>query len=115
MMKVKRELTELTKEQRAQLERLRNMPDEEIDMSDAPEILDWSNAKRGMFYRPVKQQLTLRVDADVVAWFKEHAGENGRGYQTAMNRALREHVVRTERERRLRRQDGCLNWDLRIG
>ena len=49
-----------------------------------------------MFYRPVKQQITLRVDADVVAWFKEHAGENGRGYQTEINKALREHVVRVE-------------------
>ena len=49
-----------------------------------------------MFYRPVKQQITLRVDADVVAWFKEHAGENGRGYQTEINKALREHVVRAE-------------------
>ena len=48
------EPTELTEQQKADLERLRNLPDEEIDTSDAPEILDWSNAKRGMFYRPVK-------------------------------------------------------------
>ncbi len=90
---------ELTEQQKADLERLRNMPDDEIDTSDIPETLDWSNARRGMFYRPVKQQITLRLDADVVAWFKEHAGENGRGYQTDMNRALREHVVRSEREK----------------
>ncbi|MFI5113591.1 MAG: BrnA antitoxin family protein [Terriglobales bacterium] len=38
------------------------------------------------FYRPVKQPVTLRLDADVVAWFKKH----GRGYQTRINRALRE-------------------------
>ena len=48
------EPTELTEQQKADLERLRNLQDEEIDTSDAPEILDWSNAKRGMFYRPVK-------------------------------------------------------------
>ena len=96
-MKVERRQIELTEQQKADLERLRNMPDEEIDTSDAPEILDWSNAKRGMFYRPVKRQITLRLDADVLAWFREHAGENGRGYQTDMNRALREHVVRAER------------------
>ena len=95
---MKRGRVELSEEQKADLERLRNMPDDEIDTSDAPEILDWTNAKRGMFYRPVKQQITLRVDADVVAWFKEHAGENGRGYQTDINSALREHVVRRERE-----------------
>ena len=97
-IRMKRVRVELTEQQKADLERLRNMPDEEIDTSDAPEILDWSNAKRGMFYRPVKQQITLRLDADVVSWFKEHAGEDGRGYQTEMNRALREHVVRTERD-----------------
>ena len=89
---------ELTERQKADLERLRNMSDDEIDTSDIPVVLDWKNARRGVFYRPVKQQITLRLDADVVAWFKEHAGENGRGYQTDMNRALREHVVRTERE-----------------
>ena len=92
------ERTELTEQQKADLERLRNMPDEEIDTSDAPEILDWSNAKRGMFYRPFKQQITLRLDADVVSWFKERAGDDGRGYQAEINRALREHVVRTERD-----------------
>lgn len=94
---MKRAKIELTEQQKEDLERLRNMPDEEIDTSDIPETLDWSGAVRGMFYRPIKQQITLRVDADVVAWFREHAGENGRGYQTAMNRALREHVVRVER------------------
>ena len=98
-VRMKRGRVELSQQQKEDLDRLRNMPEDEIDTSDAPEILDWSNAKRGMFYRPVKQQITLRVDADVVAWFKENAGENGRGYQTAINSALREHVVRTEREK----------------
>ena len=41
---------ELTNQQISDLERLRNMPDEKIDTSDTPEILDWSNAERGMFY-----------------------------------------------------------------
>ena len=95
-MKVRR--TELTEQQRADLERLRNMPDEEIDTSDAPEISDWSNAKRGMFYRPIKRQITLRLDADVLEWFREQVPD-GRGYQTEINRALREHVVRREREK----------------
>ncbi len=97
-VRMKRGRVELTRRQREDLARLRAMSDEEVDTSDAPEILDWSNAKRGEFYRPIKRQITLRLDADVVKWFKENAGENGRGYQTAMNRALREHVVRTERD-----------------
>ena len=95
---MKKQRTELTELQKADLERLRNMPDEEIDTSDIPETLDWSNARRGMFHRPVKQQVTLELDADVVSWFEEHAGDDGRGYQTEINRVLREHVLRRERE-----------------
>jgi uncharacterized protein (DUF4415 family) len=36
-------------------------------------------------YKPLKKPVTLRVDADVLAWFKKA----GRGYQTRINRALR--------------------------
>jgi uncharacterized protein (DUF4415 family) len=81
----------LTREQRAELKSLAVLPDEDIDTSDAPELLNWSDAKRGLFYRPVKQQLTLRLDSDVVAWFKKHA-KTGEGYQTRINRTLREYV-----------------------
>ena len=88
---------ELTEKQRAMLKALEEMPDDRIDTSDIPEVLDWSNARRGVFYRPVKQQITLRLDADVIAWFKARA-EGGRGYQTDINRALRRHVERCERE-----------------
>lgn len=78
---------------KSELEALAAMADEQIDVGDVPEVLDWSGAQRGLFYRPVKQQLTLRLDADVVAWFKRHA-PGGRGYQTYINRALREYVLR---------------------
>src|SRR5262244_3734128 len=81
----------LTAKQLAELESLAALSDEAIDTSDAPEVLDWSGAKRGLFYRPVKQQLTLRLDADVIAWFKAHAASD-EGYQTRINRALREYV-----------------------
>ncbi|MYK59389.1 MAG: BrnA antitoxin family protein, partial [Rhodospirillaceae bacterium] len=74
---------------------LEALPDDRIDTSDIPEQTDWSGAVRGLFYRPVKQQITLRLDADVVAWFKRQA-PGGRGYQTAINRALRRHVERSE-------------------
>jgi len=43
----------LTAKQKKQLERLVALPDEAIDTSDIPEIPDWSNAQRGLFYRPV--------------------------------------------------------------
>ena len=81
----------LKPEQLAELKSLAVQSDGATDTTDAPELLDWSGAKRGLFYRPVKQQLTLRLDADVVAWFKRHTDSN-EGYQTRINRALREYV-----------------------
>lgn len=80
----------VTASQRAELKSLAAKPDNMIDVSDAPEVRNWSDAKRGVFFRPVKQQLTLRLDADVLDWFKQQ----GEGYQSRINAALREHVGR---------------------
>ncbi len=81
----------LTTNQEEELKMLAALPDERIDTSDIREIQDWSDAKRGLLYRPVKQQITLRLDVDVVTWFKRRAQGGGK-YQTEINRALREHV-----------------------
>jgi uncharacterized protein (DUF4415 family) len=97
----------LTREQRAELKSLTTLRDDEIDTSDAPELLDWSGARRGLFYRPVKQQLILRLDADVVAWFKSQTASD-EGYQTRINRALREYVQSHARRRRHSRRT-CSN------
>lgn len=85
-------LPEPTPERLAELKRLEAMPDDQIDTSDAPELTDkqWAEAVRGRFYRPVKQQVTARLDADVLAWLK--AG--GRGYQTRMNAILRRAMLK---------------------
>ena len=91
---MKKDTTELPSHVQAQMRALQALPDDRIDTTDTPEILDWSDARRGVFYRPVKQQITLRLDADIIAWFKEQA-RGGRGYQTDINGALREHVQRT--------------------
>lgn len=80
----------LTPEIKAQLEALERMPDDAIELSDMPEVTDFTGWTRGRFYRPVKQQLTLRLDADVVHWFKSHA--QGGGYQIRINQALRDYV-----------------------
>ena len=82
----------LTPAQQAELEALEALPDDKIDTRDIPEVRDWSGARRGLFFRPIKQQLTLRIDADVIAWFKRHT-PHGEGYQTRINRALREYVA----------------------
>ncbi|HEY4035541.1 MAG TPA: BrnA antitoxin family protein [Ktedonobacteraceae bacterium] len=88
----KETFNQLSPEQQAEIEALAGLPDEQIDTQDIPEVTDWSGAKRGMFYRPIKQQITLRLDADVIAWFKSRV-PLGEGYQTDINRALREYVV----------------------
>jgi uncharacterized protein (DUF4415 family) len=84
-------LPPLTKVQRTKLRALASRPETEIDLSDAPEMTNeqWKTAARGQFYRPVKQQITARVDADVLAWLKSH----GKGYQTKINAILRREML----------------------
>lgn len=79
-----------------ELKRLAVLPDDEIDVSDIPVRKDWSGAAVGRFYRPVKKQVTLRIDLDVLEWFKARGGR----YQTALNSALREHMARQSRTKR---------------
>jgi uncharacterized protein (DUF4415 family) len=77
------------------------LPDDTIDTSDIPETGpdDWRSVEVGRFYRPTKQQLTIRLDSNVVDWFKRHA-EGGKGYQTAINQALRDHVEAARKKSR---------------
>jgi uncharacterized protein (DUF4415 family) len=82
----------LTLTQQTKIEALATLPDEQIDTQDIPELSDRSEKKRGLFFRPIKQQITLRLDADVIAWFKSRV-PRGEGYQTNINRALREYVI----------------------
>jgi uncharacterized protein (DUF4415 family) len=81
----------LTAEQQAELAMLEGLSEAEINTQDIPEQRDWSGAKRGVFYRPIKQQITLRLDADVVDWFRQHPQSNA-GYQTRINAVLRSYV-----------------------
>jgi uncharacterized protein (DUF4415 family) len=61
------------------------MKDSDIDYSDIPELGDDFFEKATVAWPPVKQQLTIRLDADVLKWLKAQ----GRGYQTRINRILR--------------------------
>lgn len=85
----------LTAAQKPELEALAVLPEGKINTREMPEVRNWEGARRGQFFRPVKQQLTLRLDADLVDWFKSHA-PNGNGYQTSINNALREYVTQHE-------------------
>lgn len=72
---------------------LKRMRDREIDTSDIPPALDWSKAVVGKFYRPIKKPLTIRLDADVLAWLKGQ----GKGYQTRINALLRDSMEKAGR------------------
>ena len=90
----RKELNEkFSDKQDAEIQRLLakgTVADDQLDLSDIPEITDWSNTVRhNQFYRPVKQQTSIRLDADVLAWFKAQ----GKGYQTRMNEILREAML----------------------
>jgi uncharacterized protein (DUF4415 family) len=82
---------DLTAKQKRELAALAARSDDQIDTSDIPELppAAWKDAVRGRFYRPVKQAVSLRLDADVVAWLKKA----GKGYQTRANRILRERML----------------------
>ncbi|MGA7410106.1 MAG: BrnA antitoxin family protein [Bryobacteraceae bacterium] len=80
----------LTKAQADEIRNLSRMKEKEIDLSDIPEVSDWSRAVVGKFYRPIKTPVTLRLDADVLAWLKQQ----GRGYQTRINNVLRGEMER---------------------
>lgn len=79
-------MTKLTAAKRKRLAGLAKMPESSIDLSDIPEIKRLpSDAMIGKFYRPKKTSVTIRLDADVLAWLKA----TGEGYQTRVNAYLR--------------------------
>jgi uncharacterized protein (DUF4415 family) len=80
-------MNERKKHIKSDLRRLDSMSDEDIDYSDSPETDEafWANAK---VFVGGKQAISLRVDEDVLEYFKSM----GKGYQTAMNRVLRQYM-----------------------
>ena len=113
---MKKDRDELTPEQRLLVEKIEAMsfeermavldaiPDEEIDTVSIPPVPpeNWRYARRGpitkqdleemrQFFRPRKEPVTIRLDADILHWFKNHAA-GGKGWQTDINRVLRQWV-----------------------
>jgi uncharacterized protein (DUF4415 family) len=74
-----------SKKQAWEIAALTALKDRDIDLSDLPEVTDWTGAVVGRFYRPIKKPVTVRLDADVLAWLKKQ----GKGYQTRINSLLR--------------------------
>ncbi len=89
----------LTRRQRADLARLKNRPDKEIDFSDIPPLTDEQLAKT---FQPNRQLIAIRLDREVLAWLRGF----GPGYSTRINNILRvvmENAVSTSPTRRVRR------------
>lgn len=82
---------------RKELAALAAKPESEIDFSDLPATSErgWSSAARGKFYRPIKRQLTVRIDADVLEWLRSQ----GKGYQSRLNDILRAAMLDKVRHR----------------
>lgn len=86
---------ERSKEQQEELKALVELPDEDIDFSDIAEITDWRGTVVGKFYRPIKQPVSMRLDADIITWLKH----SGKGYQSRINALLRAEMQR-ERQKK---------------
>ena len=85
------DLPKLSAAQKDELEALAKRPDSEIDLSDIPELDEnfWQNAIQNPYYKPLKKSTTVRIDADVMQWLKAQ----GKGYQTRMNKILRDAML----------------------
>ena len=81
----------ISRKQKAELNALADMPDEQIDYDDIPALDDKMLLKMvlGGLYRPRKKQMTLRIDTDVIAWQKT----KGKGFQTRINKLLRQAMI----------------------
>lgn len=91
----------LTAKQKRDLTNLAKRPDSEIDLSDIPELTDdfWKNAQPNPFYKPVKKQISLRIDADVLEWLRQNGKE---GYQVRLNAVLRSAMLQDLRTKKKR-------------
>lgn len=73
------------------------LPDSEIDLSEIPEWTAKDFASAVPFrslWKPRKEQITARIDADILLWLKSH----GKGYQTFMNNLLRKEMIEEQKK-----------------
>jgi len=84
-------MRKLSKEQKRDIAAIAAKKEQSIDLSEMPEVVDWSGAEIGKFYRPAKKSVTIRLDQDVIEWLKAY----GKGYQTKLNLLLRHAMAST--------------------
>jgi uncharacterized protein (DUF4415 family) len=83
---------DMKKQSRTDWAKIKAMKDRDIDFSDAPELIDdfFTEAK---LWPGKKKQITIRLDPDVLDYFKT----KGRGYQSSINAALRRYMETQQR------------------
>ena len=96
-------MRKVAKEQKRDIVAIAAKKDADIDFSDVPEVVDWSDAEIGKFYRPPKRSVTMRLDQDVLDWLKAY----GKGYQTKVNLLLRHAMMSTGGNVRSRNTGGA--------
>jgi uncharacterized protein (DUF4415 family) len=83
---------------RTNRKRLSSLKSENIDLSDVPEVTPERFARAvvraGLAPLRVKEQITLRLDSDVLVWFRAQ----GKGYQTKINSLLRAYMEASNRK-----------------
>ena len=86
-----------SKARQKELKAIASVADDRIDTSDIPELTEEQlrGAIRGRMYRPIKKPVTMRLDADVIAWLKH----DGAGYQTKANSLLRQEMIRSYQQK----------------
>ena len=91
-MKQENGFRQMDEDTKARLAALADLPDSEIDTSDIKEWTDEDFKKAVPFqsiYKPRKEQITTRIDSDILLWLKSH----GKGYQTLLNDLLRKEMI----------------------
>ncbi|CAM3584696.1 hypothetical protein CCOS865_03784 [Pseudomonas reidholzensis] len=84
----------MTKPSKTDWSHLAQQDDPEIDTSDIPELGE-AFFRQAELRVPAKQTVTIRLDADVLAWFKDQ----GAGYQTRINQLLRQYMQAQQNRR----------------
>ncbi len=97
-------MTKLTKKQEREVAAIAGMPDDQIDLSDIPEVEDSADFIRGRFYRPVTRPITIRMNAPDVAIAQKLSKIKGLKYQTYIKSLLHDVL---ERERASVKQEAA--------
>ena len=86
-------MVKLTDQQKEELKALEAIPEDQIDLSDIPELTEEErkNARKFSFYQPDWQLITLRLDRNVINWFEKNA-ENDDEAAKVINQVLMEHM-----------------------